>query len=75
VDYPTRPDNFTGRWIDRHGENARTEQHFINDVANGPHRSILDNGVVHREGFKKDGLWHGKMIVRNSQGAVRTRCR
>jgi len=42
----------------------------VNGIASGPYRSILDNGVVHREGYKKDGLWHGTIIVRSSRGEV-----
>lgn len=68
--HPKRPDNYTGVWINRHGTNARTEQHYVNGIANGPYRSILENGVVHREGYKHDGLWHGTLIVRNSRGEV-----
>lgn len=70
VDFPTRPDNFTRIWINQHGTNARTEQHYVNGIANGPYRLILENGVVHREGHKKDGLWHGPLIVRNLRGVV-----
>ena len=70
MDHPKRPDNFTGLWIDRWGTNARTEQQYVNGIASGPYRSILDNGVVHREGYKKDGLWHGTIIVRSSRGEV-----
>jgi antitoxin component YwqK of YwqJK toxin-antitoxin module len=70
VDHPKRPDNFTGLWIERHGVNARTEQQYVGGIANGAYRSILENDVVHREGFKKDGLWHGTVIVRNSEGEI-----
>jgi len=70
MDYPKRPANFTGLWIVRHGTKARTEQHFVNGIANGPYRSILENGIVHREGYKKDGLWHGTVIVRDSRGGI-----
>ena len=74
MDYPKRPDNFTGIWIDRHGANARTEQHYVNGIANGLHRSVLENGVLHREGCKRDGHWHGTLIVRNSRGEVSDVC-
>ena len=70
VDHPKRPDNFTGIWTDRWGANARTEQQYVKGIASGPYQSILENGVVHREGYKKDGLWHGTLIVRNSRGEV-----
>ncbi|HSZ56745.1 MAG TPA: hypothetical protein VK797_13840 [Tepidisphaeraceae bacterium] len=70
MDHPKRPDNFTGVWINRHGTNARTEQEYVNGIANGSYRSILENGIVHREGYKKDGVWHGTPIVRNSDGEV-----
>ena len=68
--HPKRPDNFTGIWINRHGTNARTEQQYVDGIANGPYRSILENGVVLREGCKKGGLWHGTLIVRNSHGEI-----
>ena len=70
MNHPRRPDNFTGLWINRHGKNARTEQQYVEGIENGPFRSILENGVVHREGRKKDGVWHGTLVVRNSRGEV-----
>jgi len=70
VSSPKRPDNFTGLWINRHGTNARTEQEYLDGIPNGAYRSILENGIIHREGQKKGGLWHGTLIVRNSRGEI-----
>lgn len=65
-----RPADFTGRWISRDGVNARTESDYVNGVPHGLHRSILENDVVCREGFKKNGLWHGTLITRKNDGTV-----
>ncbi len=70
VYYPKRPENFSGIWVNRHGVTARTEQEYVNGVASGVFRSIHESGVVLRECKRKDGLWHGTMIVRNSRGAI-----
>lgn len=70
MNLPQRPENFTGLWSSHYGRNDRTEQEYVNGIANGPYRSILENGVTHREGFKKNGLWHGTLIVRNCRGEV-----
>jgi antitoxin component YwqK of YwqJK toxin-antitoxin module len=65
------PNDFTGTWTFRNGIDAsRREVEYVAGKPNGRFRVYLHNGVVQREGFMVDGLYHGEMITRNDRGEV-----
>jgi hypothetical protein len=64
------PDGFTGVWTTCDPGGGRCETEYVGGVANGSYRSVLSNGVCIREAGKKNGHWHGPMIIRNAEGAI-----
>jgi antitoxin component YwqK of YwqJK toxin-antitoxin module len=64
------PPNFTGLWTRRRDYGARTEIEYVNGVPNGVWRYWHEHGACLREGFKKNGQWHGKLITRAADGTV-----
>ena len=67
---PNPPPDFTGLWTvaDPHG--GRSETEYVAGLPNGVYRRWLQNGTCIREGFKKNGQWHGKLITRSRDGTV-----
>ena len=68
-----RPENYTGLWVSTNDADAfmRYEQEFQDGVENGRYRQIdIRTNVALREGFKVDGLDHGQVTLRNSDGKV-----
>jgi len=49
---------------------ARIETEYVNGVPNGIFRYWHEGGACLREGFKINGLWHGKLITRSTDGSV-----
>jgi antitoxin component YwqK of YwqJK toxin-antitoxin module len=63
--------DFTGLWVQRSEiDGSRCETEYVAGRPNGRFRVYLHNGVVQREGFKVDGLYHGELITRNNRGEV-----
>jgi antitoxin component YwqK of YwqJK toxin-antitoxin module len=63
-------DDFTGTWTSPPRPDGWREIEYGNGRPNGQFRVYLGNGIVHREGWLVDGLYHGEMIVRDSSGRV-----
>jgi len=49
---------------------VRIEADYTDGVENGIYRYWHPRGVCLREGSKKAGLWHGKLITRSADGTV-----
>jgi hypothetical protein len=67
---PKPPPDFTGLWTTHHSYGGRSEDEYVNGVKNGVFRRWDKNGVCRREGFGKEGKYHGQLIIRNSDGTV-----
>jgi len=67
---PRRPANFTGLWINAGSDGARTESEWVNGIADGVYRSWNAAGVCLRDGYKKDGKWHGPLTTCDSSGRI-----
>ena len=64
------PEHFTGLWVRVRDDGSCIEAEYIDGVANGIYRYWHPCGVCLREGSKKAGLWHGKLITRSTDGTV-----
>jgi antitoxin component YwqK of YwqJK toxin-antitoxin module len=62
--------NFTGLWTVRRSCGARIETEYVNGVPNGVYRYWHEHGCCLRDGYKKDRLWHGRLITRSADGTV-----
>jgi hypothetical protein len=62
--------DFTGLWTLTRSFGDRIEVEYVNGIRNGVYRHWLKNGVCHREGYTKNGQWHGRLINRASNGAI-----
>ncbi len=65
------PCDFTGLWVIRNEfDGSRRETEYAAGKPNGRFRVYLRNGVVLREGFMANGLYHGALVTRNGHGDV-----
>jgi antitoxin component YwqK of YwqJK toxin-antitoxin module len=65
------PSDFTGLWVEnREIDGSRREVEYVAGKPNGRFRVYLRNGVVQREGFMVDGLYHGELVTRDDRGEV-----
>jgi len=62
------PNDFTGLWIYKCPTGMVYEREFVHGVEHGAYRHKLSSGVALREGIKLDGLDHGNVTLRDSEG-------
>jgi antitoxin component YwqK of YwqJK toxin-antitoxin module len=62
------PIDFTGLWVYECPTGLIYETEYVHGVEHGAYRHKLVSGVCLREGFKKNGLDHGDVTVRDSEG-------
>jgi antitoxin component YwqK of YwqJK toxin-antitoxin module len=43
---------------------------YVAGVQEGAYRSLHPSGICLREGFKKNGQWHGSLITRGTLGRI-----
>jgi antitoxin component YwqK of YwqJK toxin-antitoxin module len=43
---------------------------YVAGVQDGAYRSLHQSGICLREGFKKNGQWHGPLITRGTSGRI-----
>jgi len=54
----------------QHCGGDRLEVEYVDGIREGVHRYVKANGVCIREGQKKVGKWHGRHIIRATDGTV-----
>lgn len=64
------PSDFTGLWTIHRPYGARIEIEYVQGAPNGSYRYWHENGACLREGFKRNGQWHGTLIARAADGTV-----
>jgi antitoxin component YwqK of YwqJK toxin-antitoxin module len=51
-------------------DGVRREVEYVNGVPNGIWRYWHPDGVCLRDGFRKNGQWHGTLVTRDTDGTV-----
>jgi len=64
------PKDFTGLWEYECPTGIIYETEYVQGIEHGAYRHKLPSGVALREGEKHDGLDHGVVTVRDSEGKV-----
>ena len=64
------PDDFTGLWIYKCPTGMVYEKEFVHGEEHGVYRHKNLSGIALREGVKHEGLDHGVVTVRDSEGNV-----
>ncbi len=64
------PPNYTGLWTINRPGGSRIEIGYVNGIPNGVYRYWHEFGTCLRDGFKKNGQWHGTLVTRSADGTV-----
>ena len=67
---PMPPQGFSGIWVCESPDGSRSEITYVDGVAHGSFHKFLADGTVVREGEMSNGQYHGRHLVRDSDGTL-----